>query len=247
MFRTPYYNKSLALFLLNMCELAYTQYQQNGLVSVPEGFTLVTEFQATTYGKTGLFGFILESEESVIVAFRGTQSDVDWMADADYSQSYYPYTVNGGLVHNGFLSVYESCRDFLLDVYKKLSPNKTLYITGHSLGAALATLHAADVATNQLFRNVVMYNFASPRVGDPTFAARYHQLVPNSIRFVNTTDVVAKVPPIMIYGPKAKKAWYYCHVEYEVSFTVQGGSLKANHFLDTYKRGIKRLSNSVFK
>ncbi|CAN0173977.1 unnamed protein product, partial [Phaeothamnion confervicola] len=40
-----------------------------------------------------------------------------------------------------------------------------------------------------------MYNFGSPRVGDPFFVRRYNQLVPNSFRFVCDGDVVTGVPP----------------------------------------------------
>jgi hypothetical protein len=59
--------------------------------------------------------------------------------------------------------------------------------TGHSLGAALATLAAA------LHRPAYLYTFGSPRVGDAEFAASMYGI--DHARYVDCCDLVAKVPP----------------------------------------------------
>ena len=67
-------------------------------------------------------------------------------------------------------------------------------MTGHSLGGALSTLCAADVAALFPQSAVVMYNFGSPRVGNLKFVQMFNQLVPEAFRVVNDADVVASVP-----------------------------------------------------
>lgn len=69
-----------------------------------------------------------------------------------------------------------------------------LWITGHSLGAALATLLAVDVAANSGFATPAVYTFASPRVGDKFFVRTYDGLVKTSWRIANRNDVVTDFP-----------------------------------------------------
>lgn len=61
-----------------------------------------------------------------------------------------------------------------------------VYVTGHSLGGALATLMsillAQSVASGRRSLRVTMYNYGSPRVGNNAFVQQYNQLVPDSFR-----------------------------------------------------------------
>jgi len=70
---------------------------------------------------------------------------------------------------------------------------KSIEVTGHSLGAALATLYVAEnnrtVATPSL-----ICTFGSPRVGDSVFATKFGELGVPSWRIVNDLDPVPKVP-----------------------------------------------------
>jgi len=71
--------------------------------------------------------------------------------------------------------------------------NKKLYITGHSLGGAMATI----CASRMVARGIVvsgLYTFGSPRVGDAEFVAH---LGTTHFRFVNNNDIVTKAPPLM--------------------------------------------------
>ena len=49
-------------------------------------------------------------------------------------------------------------------------PNAPLYAIGHSMGAALATICAMDVKFKVGLRDVRLYTFGSPRVGNVEFA-----------------------------------------------------------------------------
>jgi hypothetical protein len=73
---------------------------------------------------------------------------------------------------------------------------KTIVVVGHSLGSALATLYVADNAATSPMKTPLICTFASPRVGDPVFAAKFNQLGITSWRIVNDLDVVPKVPVI---------------------------------------------------
>ena len=77
----------------------------------------------------------------------------------------------------------------------------SLTICGHSLGGAIATLVALDVAANTAapFNNPTVYTYASPRTGDHDFAVKYHQTVTTTYRFVDTVDLVPKLPGIFPY------------------------------------------------
>ena len=66
-------------------------------------------------------------------------------------------------------------------------------VTGHSLGAALATLLVADLTANTPLKPQA-WTFASPNVGDAAFAARYGGLSTVSWRIYNHVDVVPYFP-----------------------------------------------------
>lgn len=68
-------------------------------------------------------------------------------------------------------------------------------VTGHSLGSALATLYVADNSTKaSQIATPLICTFASPRVGDPTFANKFDRLGIASWRIVNLLDLVPNVP-----------------------------------------------------
>ena len=67
-------------------------------------------------------------------------------------------------------------------------------VTAHSLGGALATLYVLENAKEDKIPNQVLYTFASPMVGDATFAAAFDALGLTSWRIVNEPDLVPKAP-----------------------------------------------------
>jgi len=113
-------------------------------------------------------------------------------------------------VHAGFAAAYASVRrhvraalDAALQGHNGAGPAATLLVTGHSLGGALATLCAADVAETWHAAGLpaarrpllLVHTFGSPRVGDAHFASRFAQLVPHALRFVAGKDLVPSLPP----------------------------------------------------
>jgi hypothetical protein len=74
----------------------------------------------------------------------------------------------------------------------------SIEITGHSLGAALATLYTLENAFTGKIKNPALCTFASPTVGDSTFAAAFNGLGLTSWRVVNAPDLVPKLPPELL-------------------------------------------------
>ncbi|KAK4537262.1 hypothetical protein CDCA_CDCA11G3287 [Cyanidium caldarium] len=110
-------------------------------------------------------------------------------------------------VHQGFWEAYCSVRPALLGILAPwlhrttalrefLGREPTVYLTGHSLGGALAALAAVDLVQHRLVpqHSLVLYNFGAPRVGDERFAQRFDQLVPCSFRVSNYKDGVPRCP-----------------------------------------------------
>ncbi|MBI4774675.1 MAG: lipase family protein [Deltaproteobacteria bacterium] len=145
--------------------------------------------------------FVANNSRCVIVAFRGSElrkrpgendlSNVfaDWLTNfrfvpVDWGQR--------GKVHQGFKAALDEVWQELsgyLDTLK--DRRRTVWVTGHSMGAAVATL-AAD-----RYGNVRgLYTYGSPRVGDADFRSDYFV---DTYRFVNNKDIVAKVPPQTLY------------------------------------------------
>ncbi|CAH2079347.1 unnamed protein product [Thlaspi arvense] len=160
----------------------------------------------------------------VVIAFRGTEQ-TKWK-DLQTDLMLVPVGLNperiGGdfkeevQVHSGFLSAYDSVRIRIISLLKMAigyiddvadgEDKWHVYVTGHSLGGALATLLAIELASSQLAKRgaitVTMYNFGSPRVGNKKFAEVYNQKVKDSWRVVNHRDIIPTVPRLM----------GYCHV-----------------------------------
>lgn len=238
----PGFNRDLAVFLAEACVQAYNLFDSPKDFKVPAGYNMSKIFTAQALDVQEIFGFIAESSDSIIVAFKGTDSDSDIIADLEFLQIPFFYVKAGGKTHVGFTLVYISCRDQIIDALKLLSPGKTLYITGHSVGAALATLSTFDIASNTGFKQPVMYNFASPRAGDLTFANTYNNKIKNSERIVNIYDVIPMLPPEQITIPFIERTIYYSHVKDRFPVAAQTGSLKKNHSLKTYIDALNKLA-----
>ena len=128
-----------------------------------------------------------------VLSFRGTESTRDWMTNLDLRQDSVmsrnpesPATV--GKVHAGFNEAYLSVEaqiESALHGYEHLP----LYLTGHSLGGALATLATWYLTGDRL---AACYTFGAPRVGDDQLLNRFRTPI---YRIVNGADPVPFVPP----------------------------------------------------
>lgn len=179
--------------------------------------------------------FVLTSKNHSIIAFRGTNRTAEMIQDLllfqqDYSKPGY------GKVHSGFADVYDSIAQQVRDVAAKLNPAIPCYVTGHSLGAALATLATLDLSLQipALKPKLQLYTYASPRVGDPVFATQHTQLILNSYRVINLADMVTLGPPRNFQGMT------FAHIGQVWSFLANGGDIDPNHSFNTYRLAVLR-------
>ena len=134
------------------------------------------------------------NQNTVVIAFRGTEPKEISDLAADLNAFPRP-SVIGGLVHMGFQKELEKLWDEITDWMRNLyDPSKhDLFICGHSLGGAMATICAA-----RLKQTVDgLYTFGSPRVGTRKFLANCGEV--KHYRFVNNNDVVPNVPPSFLF------------------------------------------------
>ena len=76
------------------------------------------------------------------------------------------------------------------------NPSYQIWVTGHSLGGAMASLASTWLAYYKIAsrKNIILYTFGMPRVGDYDYALQHDQLVNNSWRVVNDDDLVPHFP-----------------------------------------------------
>jgi hypothetical protein len=153
--------------------------------------------QVRFFDKQSTQCYVASNDQFAIVAFRGSEIwkkegkfdlnkvIADLKADVDIRLTDWP---PGGKVHRGFKEALEEVWSDLLPYITRLhSKGCKIWMTGHSLGAALATLCAGRYGNVQS-----VYSFGSPRVGNDVFQEKFSV---KTYRIVNNDDIVARVPP----------------------------------------------------
>ena len=151
--------------------------------------------QAKFFSRKGTQGFVAGRDDLVLVAFRGTEPKKlqDWMADARIKRV---PGKGGGHVHRGFKGALELVsNDMSTAVRQFRDRDQPVFVTGHSLGAALAGLAVAASKTEHI-DIAGLYTFGMPRVGNKSFARKFRENYGSrSFRVVNNNDTVTRVPP----------------------------------------------------
>lgn len=162
---------------------------------------------------------VLEEADHIIIAFRGTSNIRDWITDAQFLRSLLVEEANGDRceVHAGFLAAYESVIEELAAYLRKIVVGeRKVFVTGHSLGGALAILAALELK-RQKFAIAQVYTFGQPRVGNAAFKRLYEwSLGDSTFRVVYQEDIVARVPHL--------PTWHdpYRHVGTEIFLSAFG-------------------------
>jgi hypothetical protein len=160
---------------------------------------------------------VVSGDDFTLLAFRGTGpiSVKNWLADDDVQLVDQPeYTE--GLVHQGFAGLLDN----LWTLVTPLLTGGEVWVTGHSLGGALATLAAARLEAEGRPPRAA-YTFGSPRVGDAAFARSYR---PTLYRFVYHRDVLPHLP---LQGERG-----YTHVGFPVQLSPGGGLARSQSTVD---------------
>lgn len=238
-------NSKTAIFLAAMSYQTYPFFLEGKLI-LPEGFELrytIRAFVNVENPKEEVFGFIAESNDKIVIAFRGyILYPADLIAQYDILQVPYPFVTNAGKTSRGFTCIYQSTRDNLIRQLDKLSTAKRLFITAHNYGGALATLAALDIAVNTGFKNPIMYTYGSPRVGDPEFTSMFNRTVKNSIRIVNIHDSFPTFPERVYPPPFTEEGLLYEHVKTKYPISFQLNNTPRNDSIGCYFKDLSQMN-----
>lgn len=143
-----------------------------------------------TFDNEGTQAILVASDQFLVLAFRGTESD-SWKDIKTDARARLIPCETGGRIHDGFSKAFDSV---VSDIQKFLKTpecaEKPLFVTGHSLGGALATVAAKKLQHQGGL--AACYTFGAPRVGDD----RWTDGIKTPIyRIVNAIDLVTMLPP----------------------------------------------------
>lgn len=189
------YSDRTAWMMAEMSKLAYTKFEENDeeknkLIDALKiaNFSLFNIFNCKD---TQAFLALRDKDKMLILAFRGTEegslndiiSDLDarYYKDEDDTKS-----------HKGFLKAFQCVE---VEIKKSLESltEYPLYVTGHSLGGALAMIATRSLNSDNL---AACYTFGSPRVGNSEFG---DTIKPPVYRVVNDLDPVPFLPPTYLW------------------------------------------------
>lgn len=229
------YNTTSAWRALHFCKTAYCPTATvmnwscgNACTNATADFHVFNVYNNESTGNAGFSGVDHEYEK-IVISFRGTFNSANWIQDLDFWSMPYPHPACGELcaIHRGFYKAYASVRDQLVEDVLSLHaqyPTYSLFITGHSLGGAIAVLCAIEFTTWNLPRNttgeamahhepthlmpVELYTFGEPRVGNVYFTNWSTTVLSEERQFrvTHARDPVPHLPP---------RSWGYVHVPQE--------------------------------
>lgn len=165
---------------------------------------------------TQIGGFVgLDSRDKrIIVSFRGSRGILDWLEDFDIVPVQVPGCGPGACeVSSGFYTVaYMSVRSQIISAVKGATTlgGRSLHVTGHSLGAALAEIAAWDLAASGM-PVTSSVTFGTPRSGNAAWAAAWAAAAPSiAFRITHAHDPVPHLPPREILGfvHSPREVWY---------------------------------------
>jgi hypothetical protein len=188
------YSDRTAWIMASMAHLAYDRFEDSRIARKlfiaklqSGGFQLIKTFYSK---ETDTQAFLAKSMDGyAVLAFRGTE--ISKRQDLKIDAQAMRVSVLEGRIHSGFRIAYDSvAKEIEKSVLRLDIP---LYVTGHSLGAALATVATQRLEHHLKIREIIAacYTFGSPRVGDSHYDLEFKSPI---YRVVNTTDVVTVIP-----------------------------------------------------
>jgi hypothetical protein len=195
---------------------------------------------------TGARCGIFVVDAGVVVAFSGSDSKVDWVR-TNVNVGVEPIgslesvrTCDGvrGAVHKGVLDAWKSIRDEVWTAVSNLAllrgGSGSIVVCGHSLGGAMATVAAMDLACQLDRTPISLVTFGSPPVGDAAFVRSVASAVPTSFRVTTVSDPVPKL---------AIRNFVHVETEYPVVTSVENPVTA--HFMASYLRAIEAPSGTL--
>ncbi|TMW90029.1 hypothetical protein EJD97_016281 [Solanum chilense] len=235
-------------------------------IQVPEAFIIKSLSGEAWSKESNWIGFVAVATDEgkvalgrrdIVIAWRSTVVPMEWFNDFEFIRVSAPKIFGENSdpkVHHGWYSMYTSndprslfnkasARDQVLgEVERLMEQYKTeevsITVTGHSMGASIATLNAVDMVFNGINKGfpVTAFVFASPRVGDENFNKTYLELE-NQLRALRVRNMPDIIPHYPFIG--------YSDVGVELTMDTRksdylksGGDYWTWHNLECYLHGV---------
>ena len=227
-------------YLAKACDLAYRNADE-GRVQFREQLNL--DAQLTSVDNTQ--AWVGQNEGSIVVAFRGSESPnsldgfKDWLLtnarnflvipEGRIGTDFVAAGV-GARFHRGFMSALD---EVWLPLHAEVeramrAKERPLWVTGHSLGGAIALLCAWRF--HQKFLPVhQICTFGAPMIGNAAAAEAYHREFPGKIfRYVDENDLVPRLPMVSMFS----NPYGHCQTEIVVGASDEPRVRDVVHLLD---------------
>ncbi|WP_339046912.1 lipase family protein [Candidatus Mesenet endosymbiont of Phosphuga atrata] len=238
--------------LLKMCTFSKITYGNNDIKLSEAVYKTKAEFIKEGYNiipfyhtNGTLAGFVFTKDREITIAYRGTQGFDDIMTDINAWLTILEFLSEGGRVHYGFYNSFKDSRKCLADIIKTYSDEQKLeikdfkfYLTGHSMGGAIAKIAALFLSKVIGAQDLHVATFADPRVFDLTASEIYNKALPN--RTVRVTQ--HRCDPVPAVAPGFLG---YVHVGTQLRISVMPEYTV--HKIDGYYQAINMMQESDFQ
>jgi|TARA_R110000796_G_scaffold48135_4_gene115607 triacylglycerol lipase len=211
----------------HLCDKAYSD--KEGMITyLKENNIKYSSVKFFTNDSAQGYGIVMP--DYVVIALRGTEPTKakDMLADI---KAWPSESDTDGKVHAGFKAEIDKLYPALVKWLKPKSKKK-LIITGHSLGAAMATILASRLKPTS--PDLVLYTFGCPRVGNREWGVQFDDI--EAYRFVNTNDIIPQVPMLGYYRHVGQLQ--YISYDYRILTGLNWGK----RFIDKVKGKLKAWS-----
>lgn len=152
-------------------------------------------FKSVFFDRNGSQAYCVYDSNDVIIVCRGTQPTELSDIVADIRFALVPSSSGSGKVHHGFKQSVDNLWESIEQCLAKYGKKKDIYLTGHSLGAAMATLIAVRCKRLDTMPNpVALFTYGSPKVGNNAYKKLINSVELVHHRWVNNADAVTRNP-----------------------------------------------------
>jgi hypothetical protein len=138
-------------------------------------------------------GIVASDDKVVVIGFRGTKVAADWLTNTAIVGRH----VGDGKIHRGFFQVVDAIYQEVFDeAIRQGAKEKKVWITGHSLGGAMAVVFAHRGSTESELAPEGIVTFGQPLAVSGSLAQFFlDKFDTRYIRFVNSWDAVPRLLP----------------------------------------------------
>lgn len=187
-FRRAAYSDRTSWYMARCSQLAYTHFEDGQEPQLRSDLKELDLEFVHGFARDKTCGFLASNDRFAVLAFRGTEQNMEnILTDIDIR---FHHDKSGAKVDMGFTNAYALVAQEINDAINMFDPGLPLYITGHSLGGALAAIASTRIRPSD--RIAACYTYGCPRVGDAEFVNQLWR-VP-VYRQVHSSDIVPRAP-----------------------------------------------------